>query len=349
MRRTPSNEACGIALIADDEAHMFSIRGKSGSITLNSSRRRFLSHAAALFATAMAPALYAQSAKPAPAKGTRLVLLGTKGGPRVGAEGRMNPSNLLIINGVPYVIDCGYGVTRQLARAGIELPRLRYIFLTHQHSDHNLEYGPLLYNSWATGLKQQVDVYAPPPAISMTKEFMASMRFDIDTRIADEGKPDLRTLVAVHEVAESGPVMQNSDVKVSALRVRHPPVEQSYAYRFDTVDRSVVFSGDTSYFPELAEFARDADVLVHEAMYLPGVDAMVKRVPNAATLREHLLASHTTTEDVGRIAAAAKVKTLVLSHFVPGDDPSISDAMWADGVRKHYSGRIIVGQDLLEL
>jgi ribonuclease BN (tRNA processing enzyme) len=84
-------------------------------------------------------------------------------------------------------------------------------------------------------------------------------------------------------------------------------------------------------------------------MYLPGVDAMVKRVPNAATLREHLLASHTTTEDVGRVAAAANVKTLVLNHFVPGDDPSITDAMWADGVRKHYSGRIIVGHDLLEL
>jgi ribonuclease BN (tRNA processing enzyme) len=328
---------------------MFPVFDKPGSAATHASRRRFLSHAAALLAAAAAPVLHAQPAKPAPARGTRLVLLGTKGGPRVGAEGRMNPSNLLIINGVPYVIDCGYGVTRQLARAGIELPRLRYIFLTHQHSDHNLEYGPLLYNSWATGLKQQVDVYAPPPAISMTREFMASMRFDIDTRIADEGKPDLRTLAAVHEVTESGPVMQNSDVKVSALRVRHPPVEQSYAYRFDTADRSVVFSGDTSYFPELAEFARDADVLVHEAMYLPGVDAMVKRVPNAATLREHLLASHTTTEDVGRIAAAAKVKTLVLSHFVPGDDPSISDAMWADGVRKHYSGRIIVGQDLLEL
>jgi ribonuclease BN (tRNA processing enzyme) len=344
-----SNGACGIAFIADHEVNMFSVRGKPGSMIMNTSRRRFLSHAAALLTTVVAPALHAQSPKPAPTKGARLVLLGTKGGPRVGAEGRVNPSSLLIINGVPYVIDCGYGVTRQLARAGMELPRLRYIFLTHQHSDHNLEYGPLLYNSWATGLKQQVDVYAPPPAVSMTKEFMASMRFDIDTRIADEGKPDLRTLVAVHEVTESGPVMQNSDVKVSALRVKHPPVEQSYAYRFDTADRSVVFSGDTTYFPELAEFARDADVLVHEVMYLPGVDAMVKRVPNAATLREHLLASHTTTEDVGRVAAAANVKTLVLNHFVPGDDPSITDAMWADGVRKHYSGRIIVGHDLLEL
>lgn len=319
-------------------------------------RRRFLAQASALFAAAAAaatsPSLHAQAAAgaaPAPSRPTRLILLGTKGGPRVGAEGRVNPCNLLMINDVPYVIDCGYGVTRQLARAGVPLTALRYIFITHQHSDHNLEYGALLYNGWAVGLKNQVDVHAPPPATAMTGDFMASMRFDIDTRIGDEGKPDLRKMVSVHEVSASGPVMENADVKVSALRVKHPPIEQAYAFRFDAADRSIVFSGDTTYFPALADFARGADVLVHEAMYLPGVDAMARRVPNAATLKEHLLASHTTTEDVGRIAAAAGVKTLVLSHFVPGDDVGISDAMWMEGVRRHYNGRVIVGRDLMEI
>ena len=111
----------------------------------------------------------------------------------------------------------------------------------------------------------------------------------------------------------------------------------------------IVFSGDTAYLPKLAEFARGADVLVHEVMYLPGVDALVKRVPNAATLREHLLASHTLTEDVGRIAQAAGVKMLVLSHFVPGDDASITDEMWAEGVRRHFGGRIVVGADMMEI
>jgi ribonuclease BN (tRNA processing enzyme) len=84
-------------------------------------------------------------------------------------------------------------------------------------------------------------------------------------------------------------------------------------------------------------------------MYLPGVEALVRRLPNATRLREHLLASHTLPEDVGKIAAQAKVKTLVLSHFVPGDDPSITDEDWTQGVRKHFSGRIIVGKDLMEL
>ena len=89
-------------------------------------------------------------------------------------------------------------------------------------------------------------------------------------------------------------------------------------------------------------------MLVHEVMYLPGVEALVKRLPNAKRLREHLMAAHTLPEDVGKIAARAGVNTLVLSHFVPGDDPSITDEQWAEGVRKYFKGRIIVGKDLME-
>ena len=84
-------------------------------------------------------------------------------------------------------------------------------------------------------------------------------------------------------------------------------------------------------------------------MYLPAVEALVRRLPNAQRLREHLLAAHTLPEDVGKIAAKAGVKTLVLSHFVPGDDPSITDEQWAEGVHKHFQGRVIVGKDLMEI
>jgi len=84
-------------------------------------------------------------------------------------------------------------------------------------------------------------------------------------------------------------------------------------------------------------------------MHLAGIENLLKKVPNAATLREHLLASHITTEDLGKLAAEAGVKTLVLSHLVPGDDPSITDAMWTEGVRKHYGGAIVVGRDLMEI
>jgi len=282
-------------------------------------------------------------------KSTRIVLLGTKGGPRVGEAGRSNPATLLVINDVPYLIDCGYGVTKQLITAGIALDRLRYIFITHHHSDHNLEFGPLIYNTWITGLPAQIDAYGPPGLTKMAEQFFDYQKFDIDVRIVDEGRTDPRKLVTTHEISKPGVVLTNNDVKVSMCVVRHPPIKDSYAYRFDAKDRSVVISGDTAYAPELAEFAKGADVLVHEVMYLPGIEALLKRLPNAKRLREHLMAAHTLPEEVGKIAAQAGVKTLVLTHFVPGDDASITDEQWSADVRKHFKGQIVVGKDLMEI
>jgi ribonuclease BN (tRNA processing enzyme) len=254
-----------------------------------------------------------------------------------------------MVNDVPYLVDCGYGVSKQLITAGVALNRLRYVFITHHHSDHNLELGPLFYNAWITGLPVRVDGYGPSGLTNMARDFFNYLKFDIDTRIEDEGRADPRTLFTTHEFDKPGLVLTNDDVKVSTCRVRHPPIKEAYAYRFDAKDRSVVISGDTAYAPELAEFAKGADVLVHEVMYLPGIEALLKRLPNAKRLREHLMAAHTLPEDVGRIAARAGVKTLVLSHFVPGDDASITDEQWAEGVRKNFKGQIIVGKDLMEI
>ena len=305
-------------------------------------RRAFLSGTAALAAAVSLPRALAQSR-------TRLVLLGTGGGPRVTAKGRAKPATLIVANGIPYVIDCGDGVALQLVRAGVALDKLRYIFITHHHSDHNLDYGNLIYDGWAAGLRTPVDAYGPPPLKAMTEAYWQLNRFDIETRVADEGRVDLRKLVNPHEFSAPGEVMRNDDVKVTAARVRHPPVEHAYAYRFDCPGRSIVISGDTAYSPELVALAKGADVLVCEAMHLAGLERLLAKVPNAATLREHLLASHTVTEDVGRMAAEAGVKTLVLSHLVPGDDPAITEAMWREGARKHFKGEVIVGRDLLEV
>ncbi|HKZ01040.1 MAG TPA: MBL fold metallo-hydrolase [Pyrinomonadaceae bacterium] len=311
---------------------------------MKTSRRQFLQGATSLALSYgfLPPLAIAQEKKK-----TRVILLGTRGGPKVG--NRSNPSTLILINDVPYVVDCGYGTSRQLLSAGIALNRLRYVFITHHHSDHNLEYGSLFYNAWITGMPARLDAYGPTGLEKMTRDFWDYLEFDIDTRIADEGRPDPRKLLVAHEFDRPGTVLTNDDVKISAARVRHPPIKQAYAYRFDAADRSVVISGDTTYAPELAKFAKGADVLVHEVMYLPGLEALIKGLPNASRLREHLLASHTVPEDVGRIAAQAGVETLVLSHFVPGDDLSISDEQWTQDIRKHFKGEIIVGRDLLEI
>ena len=289
------------------------------------------------------------TAQTAPKLGpNRLILLGVKGGPAIRGYAPSPSANVLVWNDVPYVIDAGYGATFKMADAKVPLTALRTIFVTHLHSDHTLEVPTLAYNAWAIGLKTPVDVYGPAGVNELLDGFWLSQRFDIEIRMADEGRPDLRKLVTPHVVRE-GAVLERDGVRVTALRNHHPPIRESYAYRFDLGGKTVVFSGDTAYFPTLAEFSMGADILVHEVAYGPGLEALAARNPNGATLLEHLRASHTLAEDVGRIAQAAGVKTLVLNHFVPADDRSITDEIWANAVRTTFSGEIVVGRDGLDV
>jgi ribonuclease BN (tRNA processing enzyme) len=309
-------------------------------------RRNLLSAGAAAAATAaLGRGAAAQQRNLGP---NRLVLLGTRGGPRVTGFAPTPAANLIVWNNVPYVIDTGYGVSFKLVEAKMPLPALRYTFITHHHSDHNAEFGLLVYNAWASGLQTPIDAYGPAGMRQLAQGFWDAYKFDIDTRIADEGRPDLRKLVNVHEYGE-GQVMAVGDVKVTALRNLHPPITESFALKFELAGKTVVFSGDTAYFPPLAAFAKGADILVHEVMYAPALDELLRRTPNAATLMSHLKASHTLTDDVGRIATAAGVKKLVLSHLVPADVAGVTEQTWIDAVRTTYEGDLVVAHDLLEI
>jgi ribonuclease BN (tRNA processing enzyme) len=292
-------------------------------------------------------ALVAPSAMAQPAK-SRLILLGTGGGPTP-KPNRSAPAQVIVVNGAAYVIDCGNGVARQMVLAGVPLASIRKVFITHQHSDHNADYGALIWLSWAGNLSTRVETYGPPPLKEMTRLFLQMNDYDIQTRIADEGRPPLAPLIAPHEITAGGLVTQDANVKVTAALVDHGAVKPAFAYRFDCPDRSIVISGDTRPSENLVRLAKGADVLVHEVLYGPAVDRMVGAETNAKKLREHLLSSHTLAEDVGRVATEAGVKTLVLSHFVPGGPPIIPDQAWFDAVRPHFAGNLVVGHDLMEL
>ena len=274
----------------------------------------------------------------------RLVLLGSKGGPALRPGGPWPSSSLLEIGGRAIVVDCGLGVTRALTDAGVGLKALDLVFITHLHSDHVLELGPLIHTAWTAGLATPVTVFGPPGTGDYWRNFCRAMQFDIEIRILDEGRPDVRDLVSVEEFGE-GPVLEQGGLKVTALRVDHPPVTDCFALRFEHGGRSVVFSADTAFFPPLAEFARGADILVHEAMLEAGVENLVARTSNGARLKEHLLASHSFAEDAGRIANDARVKRLVLNHLIPADDPAIGETDWIEAVRKTWAGDLTISRD----
>jgi len=319
-----------------------SSEGGTVEVVAGCGRRTFVTRLAAAAATlALARVARTQSK-------TRLILLGTGGGPRP-RKASSASAQVIVSGGVAYVVDCGDGVARQLALADVPLPSVRHIFLTHQHSDHNADYGNLILLAWTAGLRDQVDTWGPPPLEEMTRLFFEMNKYDIDLRTKNEGRVDLPRLVHAHEISKAGPVMSDGQVKVTAALVDHPPVAPAFAFRFDGADRSIVISGDTAPSDNLIALARGADVLVHSAMFPAAIERMVARVPNATALKASILAHQTSAEDAGRIAQAAGVKLLVLSHLVPPDDPEVTDEMWLDAARVHYRGRVIVGKDLLEV
>src|SRR5262249_49889700 len=270
------------------------------------------------------------------------------GGPRP-RKASSAAAQAIVSNGVAYVIDAGDGVARQLVFAGVPLPSVRHVFITHQHSDHTADYGNLMLLAWTSGLSTRVDTWGPPPLAHMTKLFLEMNKADIDVRVANEGRVPLVPLVHVHELRAGGTVMTDENVTVTSTLVDHPPVVPAFAYRFDAGDRSIVISGDTAPSQNLVKLARSADVLVHSVIDPPAIDRLVARVPNAAALKASILAHQTSAEDAGRVAQEAGVKTLVLSHFVPPDDPELTDVVWLEAARRQFRGPIIVGRDLLEV
>lgn len=277
--------------------------------------------------------------------GDRVVLLGTKGGPTP-SPFRAPACVAVVVEGTAYLIDAPNGVAGQLAKARIDVATLSRIFITHNHSDHVLDAGSLVVLAWGAGLHRPVTLHGPPPLRAIVRHSLAASRFDIAARMREEGRAPLTPLVSVREATAGGLVYDDARVRVTSALVDHYTVRPAFAYRFDTARRSIVVSGDTTYSANLVRLAHGADLLIHEAMYLPGIEQLAGE--SAPRLRDHLIRSHSTTEQVGKVAAQAGIRKLVLSHLVPAL-PGITDAMWLDGVRKHFSGEAVVGRDLAEV
>lgn len=272
-------------------------------------------------------------------------LLGTKGGPAI-RPGSTNPTaNLLVLEGRKIVVDCGLGVTRGLVDQGMQLRDLSLIFITHLHSDHYLELGPLLHTAWTAGLKTSVIIYGPKGLDHYWSCFLESMHADIQLRINDEGRPSLADLVVIHEIAE-GRITEIDGIAIDAMKNTHPPLVDTFALSFKANSGHIVFSGDTAYLQALSDFAQGADLLVHEAMLEAALPALFARINNGDDrLKQHWMRSHTMADDAGRIATQAGVKALALNHLIPSDDPDFTDAHWHEALASTWSGELHIGKD----
>jgi ribonuclease BN (tRNA processing enzyme) len=339
------------------------------------SRRTFLQHGMALAgAGAMVHLLpaaargAAQAPVPAAARGSELILLGTQGGPAVNL-GRGQSANAVLAGGVPYLVDCGYGTVRALVQAGLRLNDIAQVFVTHLHDDHTVDLAALLSLKWTAGQPRETTVHGPHGTAAMIDGAIAFFKGNTDIRMLDEGRPARPESLfrgVDHAAPRATAVFRDDRVTVRAVENTHFPERatarmpyRSFAYRVDTADRSFVFSGDTAFSQALVDLASGADILVCEAIEV-AMHQQLLRAAQAApgglegeSVARHVIETHVTTEEAGRMAAAAKVKTLVLSHLLPGSTPrpggELPDARYIDDARKHFAGEIVVGRDQMRL
>lgn len=261
----------------------------------------------------------------------------------------MPSSSLLSLDGQAVVIDCGLGVTRGLADQGFALKDLDAIVITHLHSDHYLELGPLIHTAWTAGLKTVVDVWGPSGLSRYWCGFLDSMADDLAYRTHEEGRPDLASLVRIH------PLRIGDKVRIGQIRMRtaqsiHPPLTETFALRFEGAAKTIVFSGDTAHNPALAGFASGADLLVHEAMLAEGLTPLLARIGNGdGRLMEHWLRGHTLAHEAAALAKAAGVGALALNHLIPSDDPAFGPEEWSRCLAPHWQGPLHIGRDGLRI
>lgn len=278
-----------------------------------------------------------------------VVLIGTKGGPAIRPGSSMPTANLICIDQQKIIVDCGLGITQGLVKQGFELKNIENIFITHLHSDHYLELGPLIHTAWTAGLKSNVNIWAPKGMERYWNAFLESMKDDIELRIEDEERVDIRELITMHTIVE-GDVTKINGVNIRAMKTVHPPLVDCFALLFESDDVRIVLSGDTAPIDKMIEFAKDADLLVHEAMLTDALPALFEKIGNAGQkLMEHLMRAHSPAHKVAEIATKANVKQLALSHLIPSDDPKYSDKNWEDNMKQYWKGPLFIGKDGMKI
>ena len=273
----------------------------------------------------------------------KLTILGS-GCPGVDVE-RFGPSVLIDCGeGARLLVDCGSGVTQRLLEHGIPGSEIDALLLTHMHSDHIMDLFQLIISSWHHGRSRAPMIFGPPGTRASVEKLQALWKPELQQRIAHEQRPSTKALEV--EVAEitNGTELSFSNVNVMAVEVMHQPVKHAFGYVFQTPEVKAVVSGDTTYCPGLIEASHGADVLLHEVFIHGGLP--VKEGIRTAKTVENVAAYHTLDRVVGKVAAEAKVRCLMLTHFVP---PCFDRENLLSTVSRDFHGPILIGEDLMTL
>jgi ribonuclease BN (tRNA processing enzyme) len=280
---------------------------------------------------------------------TRVVMLGT-GTPRPDPN-CAGPATVVVANNVPYLIDFGAGVVRRASAAyengvkslGYGGVNIKTAFLTHMHSDHTIGYPDLIFTPWVMGRQDPLTVYGPKGIKAMTENVLKAWQIDIAARSNGlHRKAPTGCKVNVHEIV-SGLVYRDAYVTVTAFPARHEDMVDSFGFRLETPDRTIVISGDTTPTQALIDHSRGCDILIHEAYSM----ATFREVP--AHWQQYRQRAHTSSFELAEIANAVKPRLLVIYHRSnAGGAPGIVDIedVLIQEIRQMYKGHVVAAHDL---
>lgn len=281
----------------------------------------------------------------------QVILLGT-GCPLPSLQ-RAKPSQVVLAGGKIFVVDCGAEVVTRLIQAGIGVPQIDDIFITHHHTDHNSGFVDLLVSGAVgtnvSGRNKPMNVYGPSNTRNIIGKLQEHLEWDTYLRNR-QGKshPDA-TRITYHEMDE-GLIYDQDGVQVTIFKVDHGIVKPASGFRFDYKGKRIVISGDTRPCENLIKHAQNADILVHEAYSNRWIEEAVKMFPAKSETADGIRAYHSSTLEAAEVAKKARVKQLVLTHLTPAPSPVwYFEKHWASGVSDHFNGKVRIGRDLMSI
>ena len=296
---------------------------------------------ALLLQTICYKSITAQMADTTPNPITQVILLGT-GTPNAEAD-RSGPSLAIVVNGTPYLVDCGPGVIRRAAAAyemgidGLKASLINTLFITHLHSDHTIGYPDFILTPAVLNREGPARVFGPAGIQSMTDHILAAYSEDIDLRVHGLEHGDSMAYKVIAQTLSPGVIYRDDNVVVKAFKVHHGSWKEAYGFRFETPDKVIVVSGDCTFSEELIEQARGCDILIHEVYSEEGY---AKRTPAWQAYHAQF---HTSTSQLAAIANQVKPKLLVLTHQLIW---SSTEEKLLEEIRSKYDGPVVSGHDL---